>query len=383
MLLAYVPRSIDARWLSLGALVLCMALSPATPAGAQDGTVYIGGGSNSDTGARGVQGRDNVIVNLDAIGVGRDRTSNDRAPSPTGNAARATPAPSSNQPAVTFGEPFRGPTGTILRYPPQRPPRSELVIDPETLSERRVARETTQPRDPTPARKPAQRRSATPGTKPQMPTRSENATGDAESTTAPETVRPTRKPQAPQPTQQARQAPEDASETASPSRDQSSDGITSVDAGSQATPAPEREAVDNEPATVAESDGDAPAETTEDQGTDAPQTAALPPNDLPDQTRLIFDGESAALSDSAKQSLDQLAAMLADNPQQRIQLKAFAEGTEDTASQARRLSLSRALAVRTYLIDQGIRSTRMDVRALGATAQQGPLGRVDIVPANR
>jgi outer membrane protein OmpA-like peptidoglycan-associated protein len=62
---------------------------------------------------------------------------------------------------------------------------------------------------------------------------------------------------------------------------------------------------------------------------------------------------------------------------------AFAQGTEDTASQARRLSLSRALAVRTYLIDQGIRSTRMDVRALGATADQGPLDRVDIVPANR
>jgi outer membrane protein OmpA-like peptidoglycan-associated protein len=99
--------------------------------------------------------------------------------------------------------------------------------------------------------------------------------------------------------------------------------------------------------------------------------------------RLMFGDDSATLSDGAKQQLDQLARVLQDNPRQRVQLMAFAEGTEDTASQARRLSLSRALAVRTYLIDKGIRSTRMDVRALGSTAEQGPLDRVDIVPANR
>jgi outer membrane protein OmpA-like peptidoglycan-associated protein len=99
--------------------------------------------------------------------------------------------------------------------------------------------------------------------------------------------------------------------------------------------------------------------------------------------RLMFEDGSASLSDGAKSQLDQIAEVLEENPQQRVQLMAFAQGTEDTASQARRLSLSRALAVRTYLIDQGIRSTRMDVRALGATADQGPLDRVDIVPANR
>ncbi len=49
-------------------------------------------------------------------------------------------------------------------------------------------------------------------------------------------------------------------------------------------------------------------------------------------------------------------------------------------SKARRLSLSRALAVRAFLIDQGVRSTRMDVRALGDKVQDGPSDRVDIAP---
>ena len=113
------------------------------------------------------------------------------------------------------------------------------------------------------------------------------------------------------------------------------------------------------------------------------QTASLPPGGLPEQMRLRFDNGSATLTDEVKRRLDQLSQLLEDNPRQRVQLMAYAEGSEDTASQARRLSLSRALVVRTYLIDHGIRSTRMDVRALGATADQGPLDRVDIVPARR
>ncbi|MBZ0325714.1 MAG: OmpA family protein, partial [Alphaproteobacteria bacterium] len=62
----------------------------------------------------------------------------------------------------------------------------------------------------------------------------------------------------------------------------------------------------------------------------------------------------------------------------RVQLKAFAAGTAETASQARRLSLSRALAVRSFLIDKGVESTRMDVRALGTNFEEGPADRVDI-----
>ncbi len=64
----------------------------------------------------------------------------------------------------------------------------------------------------------------------------------------------------------------------------------------------------------------------------------------------------------------------------RIQLMGFASNGGGSASQARRSSLFQALAVRTYLMKEGIRSTRMDVRALGQTTVEGvPPDRVDIL----
>jgi outer membrane protein OmpA-like peptidoglycan-associated protein len=69
-----------------------------------------------------------------------------------------------------------------------------------------------------------------------------------------------------------------------------------------------------------------------------------------------------------------------ENTTVRIQLLAYAKASSDGASRARRLSLSRALAVRAYLIEKGVRSTRMDVRALGDKFGDGPADRVDIRP---
>ncbi|MDA0655199.1 MAG: OmpA family protein [Proteobacteria bacterium] len=62
----------------------------------------------------------------------------------------------------------------------------------------------------------------------------------------------------------------------------------------------------------------------------------------------------------------------------RLQLKGYAGGLKGSASQARRISLFRALSVRTYLMKQGVRSTRMDVRALGNKVGKGMPDRVDI-----
>jgi hypothetical protein len=67
----------------------------------------------------------------------------------------------------------------------------------------------------------------------------------------------------------------------------------------------------------------------------------------------------------------------------RLQLLAYAGGGAQTPSQARRLSLSRALAVRSKLIEKGIRSTRIDVRALGNKSEGGPPDRVDIIITSR
>jgi len=117
----------------------------------------------------------------------------------------------------------------------------------------------------------------------------------------------------------------------------------------------------------------------------APQVAAAPPAaraaDGP-LARLAFNTGSAELNDAGKTALGAVIAELQRDPTARLQLQAFASGGDDQGGQARRLSLSRALAVRGQLIEQGIASTRMDVRALGRTTD-GPPDRVDIVLVRR
>ena len=117
------------------------------------------------------------------------------------------------------------------------------------------------------------------------------------------------------------------------------------------------------------------------------QTAALPPASETagpqGSKRLIFAEGSADLDEAAKQVLRAAAETLKTDQNARVQLLAYASSDDDSASRARRLSLSRALAVRQFLIKEGIRSTRMDVRALGNKFEDGPADRVDILPANR
>lgn len=104
--------------------------------------------------------------------------------------------------------------------------------------------------------------------------------------------------------------------------------------------------------------------------------------------RILFAGGSDQLTQAGGNLLSGLARRMLDQPELRMQIRAFAAGTADTASQARRLSLNRALAVRSLLIDRGVPSTRIDVRALGNTAPEPattpapPADRVDLVLTN-
>ena len=98
---------------------------------------------------------------------------------------------------------------------------------------------------------------------------------------------------------------------------------------------------------------------------------------------LGFASDSFELTNAARNELNEVIAAMNDDDNLRIQLQAYAEGDGANASKARRLSLSRALQVRSYLIDQGVRSTRIDVRALGANVPSGPADRVDIKTVQR
>lgn len=122
--------------------------------------------------------------------------------------------------------------------------------------------------------------------------------------------------------------------------------------------------------------------------TTSTQTAALTPLPQPSgaaanpSTRIAFVGDGAALPESAKGDLKKIAGALGQDPGLRIQVLAYANGGDD-AQKARRLSLTRALAVRSYLIEQGIGSTRIDVKPLGNAAEGGPSDRVDILMVSR
>ncbi len=116
----------------------------------------------------------------------------------------------------------------------------------------------------------------------------------------------------------------------------------------------------------------------------ATQSAALPPAGAalaPD--RFLFAAGSAELSDRAKRDLETLAARLRAEADRRVQLLAYAGGETGDASRARRLSLSRALAVRAFLVEKGVATGRVDVRALGGKFKEGPADRVDVVEARR
>lgn len=114
------------------------------------------------------------------------------------------------------------------------------------------------------------------------------------------------------------------------------------------------------------------------------EVVSLPPSEVVSADNLdlqiLFDAGADTMTEADQALLDQLAGRLSDNPDQRIQLRAYASSDDGTASAARRLALARALQVRAYLIENGVRSTRIDVRALGDKIEGGgPLDRIDIV----
>ena len=94
--------------------------------------------------------------------------------------------------------------------------------------------------------------------------------------------------------------------------------------------------------------------------------------------QIAFPAGDSRVPGAAQAGLKDLAERMKANESLRLQIVAYATGDDLTASTARRLSLSRALAVRTLLIEYGVRSTRIDVRALGDKVTDQPANRVDL-----
>lgn len=93
-----------------------------------------------------------------------------------------------------------------------------------------------------------------------------------------------------------------------------------------------------------------------------------------------FAADSAELSTTAQAVLRSLADDLRDQGDDRIQVLGYAADDGGSPELARQLALSRALKVRTFLMDAGISSARIQVRPPRGTADSGPANRVDIKP---
>jgi outer membrane protein OmpA-like peptidoglycan-associated protein len=94
-------------------------------------------------------------------------------------------------------------------------------------------------------------------------------------------------------------------------------------------------------------------------------------------TQVKFSGGGSELSDDYKAALDALATRFLANDE-RVRLAAFSGQVGDISSQAHRLSLRRAIAVRAYLASKGVPVSRVDVLAFGPPPH-GDSDRVDVL----
>lgn len=96
-----------------------------------------------------------------------------------------------------------------------------------------------------------------------------------------------------------------------------------------------------------------------------------------------FEAGAPDLPGQAADAINQkIVEALKQNESARVQIIAYATPADEGQSSARRLSLSRALGVRGYLMENGVEPQRIDVRARGANTAQKPFDRVDLVLFN-
>lgn len=398
---AAVPKTRRRRGLGLlcGFCGLAVALAP-EPAAAQDQeTVVIGGGPGQVTTDVYSPGGGGVTVNdevLDSLGSGATPDL-PYAPTPDmqGFVGQGLP------PGTAYRMPGTGQLvvtrPSTLLFPPRKPPRSHLTMTPAPGAL------ATVPESPGPT-------SGVVSTSQAMSPPAEPATTPAPSAaTAPQPVveealatpAPTPAPQAktqpapepmPEPETTVQAAPEPMASGEAPATPEvppmPADVTAELQGKSGAAPTipeppaqPEAMEPPPEPATQPPPEPEVATQAEPPAAAETTQSAALPaaPNALGPE-RIDFDSGSADLSAEAKRTLDGIAAQMQSKKTIRAQLLAYAADSGDGTSQARRLSLSRALAVRAYLIDKGVRSTRLDVRALGSNVPDGPPDRVDIIP---
>jgi outer membrane protein OmpA-like peptidoglycan-associated protein len=102
----------------------------------------------------------------------------------------------------------------------------------------------------------------------------------------------------------------------------------------------------------------------------------------PPELRIIFKTTETTIPLTVSDELNKMAKQLIQNDNQRVTLIAYASAAGDQVSTARRISLSRALSVRAFLIDAGVNNLRINVQAEGDKNPGGEADRVDLYVQN-
>jgi outer membrane protein OmpA-like peptidoglycan-associated protein len=103
----------------------------------------------------------------------------------------------------------------------------------------------------------------------------------------------------------------------------------------------------------------------------------------PEPIIVSYAGGGSAVPDASVTTLKDISDRMAADSNLRVQLFSYASDAEKNVSRSRRLSLERAVAVRKLLIDNGLDSTRIEVRALGDENNGGEPDRVDVILSTR
>lgn len=115
--------------------------------------------------------------------------------------------------------------------------------------------------------------------------------------------------------------------------------------------------------------------------TERKASAPAQPKGFVKQSEILFEGgmidpEAASIA-KLKSVAGELNAAL-DAGAASVEIEAFGGAPGDKSSDARRLSLKRALAVRQLLIDDGVPTDRINVHAMGGIDDRGNANRVDL-----
>lgn len=93
---------------------------------------------------------------------------------------------------------------------------------------------------------------------------------------------------------------------------------------------------------------------------------------------VVFDKDKSDLPDAAKGELGEMAEKIKQSATANVRIVAYASGTPEQASVAKRISLSRALAIRAFLIGKGVNQLNINVQALGNQVPGGEADRADV-----